>query len=75
MYFISDDIQKKKGVKTLLDVCRKLPQIPFVFAGKGPLEDEVTALPNVGKPWIFERKRIVSDDCRSELCRISVGML
>ena len=38
---------EEKGVKTLLDVCRKLPQIPFVFAGKGPLEDEVAALPNV----------------------------
>ncbi len=38
---------EEKGVKTLLDVCRKLPQIPFVFAGKGPLEDEVTALHNV----------------------------
>ena len=38
---------QEKGVGTLLDVCRALPQIPFVFAGSGPLEDNITGLPNV----------------------------
>lgn len=38
---------KEKGIETLLEVCRELPHIPFVFAGSGPLEELVNALPNV----------------------------
>lgn len=38
---------QEKGVKTLLKVCRALPDIPFVFAGTGPLEEEVNGVPNV----------------------------
>ena len=49
---------EEKGVKTLLDVCRKLLQIPFVFAGKGPLEDEVTALPNVENRGFLSGKEL-----------------
>lgn len=35
---------KEKGIQTLLEACRALPQITFVFAGSGPLEEEVNAL-------------------------------
>lgn len=38
---------EEKGIKTLLEVCRKLPNIPFVFAGNGPLEAEVNVCKNV----------------------------
>ena len=38
---------KEKGVETLLDVCSKTSQINYVFAGTGPLEDELNKLPNV----------------------------
>lgn len=38
---------EEKGVKTLLEVCRKLPDISFVFAGSGPLAEEVSKLPNI----------------------------
>lgn len=38
---------EEKGMITLLEVCKKLPQISFVFAGNGPLEEAVNALPNV----------------------------
>lgn len=38
---------KEKGVETLLNVCKKLPQTEFVFAGSGPLEKEIEKLPNV----------------------------
>ena len=37
---------QEKGVDTLLQVCKNLPHIPFVFAGSGPLEDRID-LPNV----------------------------
>lgn len=38
---------EEKGTKTLLEACRKLPEIPFVFAGTGPLEDDVNKVSNV----------------------------
>ena len=38
---------EEKGTKTLLEACNALPEIPFIFAGTGPLEDSVGKLPNV----------------------------
>ena len=37
----------EKGISTLLKVCRRLPDIPFIFAGKGPLEEEINLVENV----------------------------
>lgn len=37
---------REKGVETLLNVCRNLPQINFVFAGTGELAAEIDKLPN-----------------------------
>lgn len=38
---------EEKGIHTLLQVCKKLPKIPFVFAGSGPLEDCMKGINNV----------------------------
>lgn len=38
---------EEKGVGTLLEVCKKLPEIPFVFAGGGPLEGQLIKCKNV----------------------------
>lgn len=38
---------EEKGVGTLLEVCRKLPEIPFVFVGDGALVDQVNSCRNV----------------------------
>lgn len=38
---------KEKGIETLLKVCEQLPEIPFIFAGSGPLEDRVNQCSNV----------------------------
>lgn len=38
---------REKGVETLLEVCRALPEISFVFAGGGPLREEVLAVDNI----------------------------
>lgn len=38
---------EEKGIKTLIEACRQLPEITFVFAGIGPLENEINALNNV----------------------------
>ncbi|MGO5168411.1 glycosyltransferase [Bacillota bacterium LCP21S3_G6] len=38
---------EEKGIRTLLKAAEELSEIPFVFAGKGELEDQVNALPNI----------------------------
>ncbi len=38
---------REKGISTLLEACRCLPYIPFVFAGDGPMENEVNSVINV----------------------------
>ena len=38
---------KEKGIETLIKVCKELPDIQFVFAGTGPLEDEINEIQNI----------------------------
>ncbi len=38
---------KEKGIATLIKVCRKLKEVKFVFAGTGPMEDELCGMENV----------------------------
>jgi len=38
---------REKGIGTLIEVCRRLPQINFVFAGSGPLEPMLEGIPNI----------------------------
>lgn len=38
---------EEKGIGTLIQVCRELPDIPFIFAGSGPLEETINSVPNI----------------------------
>ena len=38
---------EEKGINTLAEACKLLPDIPFIFAGAGPLENKVNSLSNV----------------------------
>ena len=38
---------QEKGIKTLLRACALLSDIPFHFAGNGPLEEEIRKVPNI----------------------------
>jgi glycosyltransferase involved in cell wall biosynthesis len=38
---------EEKGIKTLIEVCRVLPEIQFIFAGSGPLENEIEKISNI----------------------------
>ena len=38
---------QEKGIGTLIQVAKELPQIPFVFAGSGPLEHLLADVPNI----------------------------
>lgn len=37
----------EKGICTLLQACRNLPRIPFVFAGRGPFQRQVAEVENI----------------------------
>jgi len=38
---------KEKGIDTLIKVCEQLPEISFVFAGTGPLEERINGVGNI----------------------------
>lgn len=38
---------QEKGIRTLVEVAKELPQISFVFAGSGPLEHLLEGVPNI----------------------------
>lgn len=38
---------EEKGIGTLIEACKQLPNIKFIFAGTGPLEDEVSSVANI----------------------------
>lgn len=38
---------EEKGISTLINVCSELPDIQFVFAGTGPLEDAIKGISNI----------------------------
>ncbi|MBU3111073.1 glycosyltransferase [Clostridium lacusfryxellense] len=38
---------EEKGIKNLIKVCKELPYIKFVFAGSGPLEEELSGITNI----------------------------
>lgn len=38
---------REKGIATLVEVAKQLPEIPFVFAGSGPLEQLLEGVPNI----------------------------
>lgn len=38
---------EEKGIGTLIDVCKQLPDIQFIFAGTGPLDDKTKGVANI----------------------------
>lgn len=38
---------QEKGIRTLIQAAKELPEIPFIFAGSGPLEHLLEGIPNV----------------------------
>lgn len=54
---------EEKGVDTLLKVCKSLPELSFVFAGSGPLEQQVNGIENI------ENKGFLSGEALREVIR------
>ena len=38
---------EEKGIGTLIKVCKELPDVQFIFAGTGPLEDTIKGVSNI----------------------------
>lgn len=38
---------REKGIHTLVEVCKKLPEIKFIFAGTGDLQEEINGIDNI----------------------------
>lgn len=38
---------EEKGIGTLIEVCKELPDVSFVFAGTGPLEEKINGISNI----------------------------
>lgn len=38
---------EEKGIGTLIEVCKELPDVNFIFAGTGPLEESIKDIPNI----------------------------
>lgn len=45
--FFFGRFSQEKGIRTLIEVCKDLPQIQFVFAGAGPLECDIKNVLNI----------------------------
>lgn len=55
---------KEKGILTLINAVKQLPEIPFVFAGKGPLESELSGIENIeNKGFLsgYELKKLIRE--------------
>ncbi len=55
---------EEKGIGTLIDVCRQLPYINFIFAGTGPLEKKINGvsnIKNVGFKTGFELEQLIRE--------------
>lgn len=50
---------EEKGIRTLLKAVKALPEIPFVFAGKGELEGEINDLPNIRNEGFCESDKMM----------------
>ena len=38
---------EEKGINTLIEACKALPDVQFIFAGTGPLEDKINGIRNI----------------------------
>ncbi len=49
---------REKGIDTLLTVAERLPEIPFVFAGRGPLEEKINTVHNIDNKGFLQSEEI-----------------
>lgn len=61
-------LSKEKGILTLLEVCKQLPDITFAFIGKGPLEGKLEGIKNVKKLGFLSGEILYQYIYNAEFC-------
>lgn len=51
---------EEKGIRTIIEAAKRMPEVDFVFAGMGPLENIITGVPNI-KNVGFQRGKALED--------------
>lgn len=49
---------EEKGIRTLIEAAQSLPEIPFLFAGSGPLEEMLSSAPNIKNAGFVKGKAL-----------------
>ena len=62
---------EEKGIGTLIKVCKELSDIPFVFAGTGPLEETVNGVENI-KNVGFQKGKELEKLIRENYLRVEI---
>lgn len=60
---------EEKGIGTLIKVCKELPEVQFIFAGTGPLDESINGIPNI-KNVGFQRGEALEELIREALFSI-----
>lgn len=55
---------------SLIEACKKIPEIKFIYAGEGPLEDAVNSVPNIENVGFKseEELRKLIEEARFSIC-------
>lgn len=59
---------EEKGTADLLWACKELPEIPFVFAGGGPMEEQVSQISNVENRGFLSGQELVKTISQARFC-------
>ena len=59
---------EEKGTPLLLEVCRSLPKIPFVFAGGGPLKEQVDGVSNIENRGFLSGQELIDTISQARFC-------
>ena len=60
----------EKGINSLVEACNRIPQIKFIFAGQGPLEDKINSTKNINNVGFKsgEELRKLVEEARFSIC-------
>lgn len=61
-------LSEEKGIKTLIDVCKKLAEVQFVFVGSGPLTDEIKRVKNIDYKGFQQRSDLWNLIANAQFC-------
>ena len=59
-----------KGIRTLINVCKRLPEIQFIFAGSGPLEASFNNIQNIKNVGFLKGDNLIKmiSEARLSIC-------